>query len=152
MSSRILWVRIQLEVEKWVFVSICGPGSEKSYEENCFFFFFFHKLNECLCSFRENVKEVQLSDLNVRVGNESVMDVIGKCRVPGRNDCVLPNIVILEVDSKSVHLLIPTKVKEINTALFNEMVHAGISFDFAIVNETFPISKVLAALSIVNLI
>ena len=47
---------------------------------------FWGKLNECLGSFRENVRMVVLGDLNARVGNESVMDVIGKYEVPGRND------------------------------------------------------------------
>ena len=28
-SSRIMWVRVQLGVEKWVFVSMYGPGCEK---------------------------------------------------------------------------------------------------------------------------
>ena len=47
---------------------------------------FLDKLNECLGSFTENVRVVALGDLNVRVGNESVMDVIGKFGVLGRND------------------------------------------------------------------
>ena len=29
MSSRIMWVRVQFGVEKWTFVSMYGPGTEK---------------------------------------------------------------------------------------------------------------------------
>ena len=32
-SSRLMWVRVQLGIEKWVFVSAYGPGSEKGAEE-----------------------------------------------------------------------------------------------------------------------
>ena len=48
--------------------------------------YFWIKLNECLGSCRENVRVVVLGDLNARVGNESVIDVIGKYGAPGRND------------------------------------------------------------------
>ena len=77
-SSRIMWVRVQLGVEKWVFESTYGPGSEKSNEEKELLW---GKLNECLGFFRENVKVLVLDDLNATVGNESVMDVIGKYSV-----------------------------------------------------------------------
>ena len=66
-----------------MFVSTYGQVNEKSDEEEELLW---GKLNECLGSFRENVKVVVLGDFNARVGNESVMDVIGKHRVPGRND------------------------------------------------------------------
>ena len=29
-SSRLMWVRVKLERESWVFISAYGPGSEKS--------------------------------------------------------------------------------------------------------------------------
>ena len=82
-SSRLMWVRVQLGSEKWVFVSAYGPGSEKSEEERELFW---EKLNECLSKFRENVRVVLLGDLNARVGDEPVMDVVGRCGVPGRNE------------------------------------------------------------------
>ena len=80
-SSRIMWLKVQLVVEKWVFVSTYGPESEKSDEEKELPW---GNLNECLGSFRENVRVVVSGDLNARVENESVMDVIGKYGVPGR--------------------------------------------------------------------
>ena len=82
-SSRIMWVRLQLGIEKWVFVSAYGPGSEKSEEERRMFW---GRLNECIGGFRENIKVVVLGDLNARVGNEPVADVIGRSGVQGRND------------------------------------------------------------------
>ena len=30
MSSRLMWVRVKIERESWVFISAYGPGSEKS--------------------------------------------------------------------------------------------------------------------------
>ena len=33
-SSRIMWIRVQLGKERWVFVSAYGPGTEKSEEES----------------------------------------------------------------------------------------------------------------------
>ena len=82
-SSRMMWVRVQLGIEKWVFVSVYGPGSEKSEEERQLFW---EGLNECVESFGENVKVVVLGDLNARVGNEQVDEVVGKYGVPGRNE------------------------------------------------------------------
>ena len=32
-SSRLMWVRVKIERESWVFISAYGPGSEKSEEE-----------------------------------------------------------------------------------------------------------------------
>ena len=78
-----MWVRVQLGCEKWVFVSVYGPGSEKNEEEREVFW---EGLNECLSMFRENVRVVRLGDLNARVGDEVVRDVIGRHGVPGRNE------------------------------------------------------------------
>ena len=50
-------------------------GSEKSDEEKDLFW---GKINECLSSFRQNIRVIVLGDLNACVGNESVMDIIGK--------------------------------------------------------------------------
>ena len=32
-SSRLMWVRVKIEKESWVFISADGPGSEKSEEK-----------------------------------------------------------------------------------------------------------------------
>ena len=57
--------------------------SEKSDEEKELFW---GRLNECLSSFRENIRVIVCGDLNARVGNVSVMDVTGRYRVAGIND------------------------------------------------------------------
>ena len=33
MSSKLMWVRVKIERESWVFILVYGPGSEKSEEE-----------------------------------------------------------------------------------------------------------------------
>ena len=32
-SSRLMWVRVKIEKESWVFISAYGPGSEESEKE-----------------------------------------------------------------------------------------------------------------------
>ena len=56
-------------------VSMYVLGSEKSDEKKELFW---GKFDECLGSFIENVRVKVLSDMLVRVGNESVVDVTGK--------------------------------------------------------------------------
>ena len=65
-SSRLMWVRVKIERESWVFISAYGPGSEKSEEE---IEEFWNELSECVGSFGRNESVVVLGDLNVRVGN-----------------------------------------------------------------------------------
>mgnify|MGYP000179807776 CR=1 FL=1 len=79
--------------EIWVLVSACGPGSETSGEESDDV-----RMNQERNAVRmkkssECVEErdrgrshvVLLGDLNVRIGNEEVLGVIGKFGEPGRN-------------------------------------------------------------------
>ena len=66
-SSRLMWARVKIEIESWVYISAYGPGSEKSeveIEE------FWNELSECVGSFGRNEFVVVLGDLNARVGNE----------------------------------------------------------------------------------
>ena len=32
-SSRLMWVRVKIERESWVLISVCGPGRERSEEQ-----------------------------------------------------------------------------------------------------------------------
>lgn len=32
MSSRLRWVKVKLGAERWAYVSVCGPGSERGEE------------------------------------------------------------------------------------------------------------------------
>ena len=66
-----------------MFISACGPGSEKSeveIEE------FWNELSECFGSFGRNESVVMLGDLNARVGNEVIEGIVGRHGVPGRNE------------------------------------------------------------------
>ena len=81
-SSRIMWMKVKLGKEMWVFVSAYGPGSEKSIEEREAFWI---DLNECIEGLGRNVNVVVLGDLNATVGKEPIDGVVGKCGVPGKN-------------------------------------------------------------------
>ena len=48
---RLMWVRLKIERESWMFISVYGPGSqwsEEKIEEFC------SKLSECVGSFGRN--------------------------------------------------------------------------------------------------
>lgn len=81
-SSRLLWVKVRLGCEKWVFVSAYGPGSERSVEEREEFW---DMLSDCVGSFDGSIHVVLLGDLNARVGMECT-EVVGCYGVPGRNE------------------------------------------------------------------
>ncbi|XP_076031278.1 uncharacterized protein LOC143019503 [Oratosquilla oratoria] len=81
-SSRIMWMKVKLGKEMWVFVSAYVPGSEKSMEEREAFWI---DLNECIEGLGRNVNVIVLGDLNARVGNGPIDGVVGKCGVPGKN-------------------------------------------------------------------
>ena len=69
--------------ESWVFISAIGPGSEKSEAE---IEQFWNELSECIGSFGKNESVVVLGDLNARVGNELIEDIVGWHGVSGRNE------------------------------------------------------------------
>ena len=74
MSSRLIWVRVKIERESWVFISAYGPGSKRSEEE---IEEFWSKLNECDGRFGKNESVVVLGDLNARVGNVAIDRIVG---------------------------------------------------------------------------
>ena len=82
-SSRIMWVRVKIKRESWVFISAYGPGSEKSEVE---INEFWSELSECVGSFGRNESVVVLGDLNPRVRNEVIEGIVGRHGVPGRNE------------------------------------------------------------------
>ena len=77
-SSRLMWVRVKIERERWVFISAYGPKSEEEINE------FWNDLNECVGSFDRNESVVVLVDLNARVGNDVIEGIVGRHGVPGR--------------------------------------------------------------------
>ena len=81
-SSRLMWVKVKIEREMWVFISAYGPGSEQSEEQ---IGEFWNELNDCVWSFCRNESVVVLGDLNARVRNEVIEEIVGQYGVPGRN-------------------------------------------------------------------
>ena len=75
-SSRLMWVRVEIERESWVF----SEKSEEELEE------FWNELSECVGSFGRNESVVVHGDLYVRVGNEVIVAIVGQHGVPGRNE------------------------------------------------------------------
>ena len=65
-----------------VFIGI-WTGSEKSEEE---IEEFWNELSECVRSFGRNESVVVRGDLNTRVGNEVIEEIVGRHGVPGRNE------------------------------------------------------------------
>lgn len=82
-NSRLMWVKVKLGKEKWVFVSAYGPGSEKSMQDREQFW---RELNACIGGFGRNESVVLLGDLNARVGGNMIEGVVGRYGVPGRNE------------------------------------------------------------------
>ena len=63
-------------------ISAYGPGSEKSEEE---IEELWNELSEGVGSFGRNVSVVH-GDMNARVGNEVVEEIVGRHGVPGSNE------------------------------------------------------------------
>ena len=82
-SSRILWVKVKIGNEKWVLVSVYGPGSERSREERLEFW---ESLDRVLQGFGLDQKVCMLGDMNAKVGDREVRGVVGSCGVDGRNE------------------------------------------------------------------
>src|SRR5215469_8772354 len=82
-TSRIMWVKMKIGNEKWVMVSVYGPGSEKSREERLGFW---ECLERVLLGFGVNQKVCVLGDMNAKVGAREIRGVVGGCGVEGRNE------------------------------------------------------------------
>ena len=82
-SSRLMWVRVRMGRECWAFVSVYGPGCERSEEERDEFW---NDLTRCVDGLTTRNYVVVLGDLNARVGDGEVEGVVGKYGVPGENE------------------------------------------------------------------
>ena len=82
-SSRIMYVRMNVGVSKYVIVGAYGPGSERKKEERESFWF---DLGELVGSFESDEIVCVLGDLNARVGDGKVPGVIGDYGIPGMNE------------------------------------------------------------------
>ena len=82
-NPRLMWVRLKLSKESWVFVCAYAPvsgGNEREREA------FWEELNECLGSLNKTDRVCVLGDLNARVGNTRVNRVVGPFGVEGINE------------------------------------------------------------------
>ena len=81
--SRLMWVKVKFGCEVWVFISAYGPGSERSEDERTSFW---NELNDCVRQVKERENVVVLGDLNARVGDLQIENVVGMYGVPGTNE------------------------------------------------------------------
>ena len=70
---------VKIERDSCVFISVYGPGSERSEEEIEEFWI---ELSQSVRSFGMNESVVVLGDLNARVGNEVIEGIVGRHGVP----------------------------------------------------------------------
>ena len=82
-SSRLMYVRMNVGESKYVIVGAYGPGSEREKEERESFWY---DLGELVGSFERDEIVCVLGDLNARVGDSKVQGVIGEYGVPGVNE------------------------------------------------------------------
>ena len=82
-SSGLIWVKVKFGCQMWMFISAYGPGSERNEDERTNFW---NELSECvrLVKVRENV--VVLGDLNSRVDDLEIENVVGVHGLPGTNE------------------------------------------------------------------
>lgn len=81
-SSRLMWVKMKLRNESWVFVSAYAPVNDVAEEVREAFW---NELNECLGGFNGNDKVCLLGDLNAKVGDVEVRGIVGPFGVQGKN-------------------------------------------------------------------
>ena len=83
-NSRLMWVKIRLGSEKWVFVSVYGPVNGGGGEGECEGFW--EGLDECLRNFERGTKLCVLGDFNARVGKRGNTEVLGPFGIDGINE------------------------------------------------------------------
>ena len=64
-NSRMMWVRLKVNGEKVVIISVYGPGMERTENEREVFW---ESLNECIAGFNEDERVRVLGDMNAKVG------------------------------------------------------------------------------------
>ena len=66
LNSRIMWVKLKLDGEIVVVVSVHAPGMEKKEDERERFW---TRFSECLAGFESSERVIVLGDMNVKVGD-----------------------------------------------------------------------------------
>ena len=83
LDSRIMWVKLKLDGEIVVVVSVYAPGMEKKEDERERFW---ARFSECLAGFESNERVIVLGDMNAKVGDRERDGIVGKFGVPGMNE------------------------------------------------------------------
>ena len=83
LDSRIMWVKLKLDGEIVVVVSVYVPGMEKKEDERERFW---ARFSECLAGFESSERVIVLGDMNAKVGDRERDGIVGKFGVPGMNE------------------------------------------------------------------
>ena len=83
LDSRIMWVKLKLDGEIVVVVSVYAPGMKKKKDERERFW---ARLNECLVGFGSNERVIVLGDMNAKVGDRENDGKVGRFGIPGMNE------------------------------------------------------------------
>ncbi len=79
-GSRIVWVKGKVGLIKYAWVCIYAPVNVQSKRGLREREVFWEDVNTCLKDFETERKLVMMGDINAKVGDERVMDVVGKWR------------------------------------------------------------------------
>ena len=84
-DSRMVWVRCKVGRLRCVFVCAYAPVSKETCKGKKEMEDFWKKLNECVRKFDERERVIVLGDMNARVGDVGLGEVVGRFGVPGTN-------------------------------------------------------------------
>ncbi|XP_071539225.1 craniofacial development protein 2-like [Panulirus ornatus] len=73
-NSRLIWVKLKVDGERWVIIGAYAPGHEKKDQERQVFW---EQLNECVSGFDARDRVIMMGDLNAKVSNVAVEGIIG---------------------------------------------------------------------------
>ncbi|XP_071512677.1 uncharacterized protein [Panulirus ornatus] len=73
-NSRLIWVKLKVDGERWVIIGAYAPGHEKKDQERQVFW---EQLNECVSGFDARDRVIVMGDLNAKVSNVAVEGIIG---------------------------------------------------------------------------
>ena len=85
-GSRIVWVKSKIGLIKYAWVCVYAPVNKRTLKGKSEMRKFWKDLNECIECFEIERKVIVMGDMNAKVGDERVDEVVGKWGVPGKNE------------------------------------------------------------------
>ena len=76
-----MWVKLKLDGDIVVVVSVYAPGMEKKEDERERFW---ARFSECLGGFESNERVIALGDMNAKEGNRERDGIVDKFGIPGK--------------------------------------------------------------------